>query len=468
MPERSHKYNAMEDMDMVRDMTHGSPLKLLVGFWFPMLLGNLFQQVYNLADSIIVGRFVGVNAFAGVSATASLNFLIIGFLLGMCSGCAIPVAQAFGENDPHKMRKYFANAIWLCGGIAVVMSVVTALAARPILRWIGTPEDIMGEAYHYIVYIFAGMTAIMLYNLSSGVLRAVGNTRTPLFFLILSCAVNVALDLLFVVGLRMGVTGAAVATVAAQLLSGLLCMRVIFTRYDVLRIRGEEWRPDRACMSRLAGMGMPMGMQFSITAVGSLILQTAVNALGSGAVAAIGAGGKVYTLFCCPFEAMGATIATWCGQNLGARRIDRVRVGVRDALLALSLYALVCVFAVRLAGTPLIRLFIADASPAVIADALKYLYTVVYFFVPLLLIFVLRNALQGLGFSRIAMFAGLFELIGRAFVAFALARPYGFDGAILANPAAWIMADVLLIPAYLHTMRVLNRGFVAAPVQENC
>ncbi|MBQ8108656.1 MAG: MATE family efflux transporter [Clostridia bacterium] len=446
---------------MVRDMTHGSPMKLLFGFWFPLLLGNLFQQVYNLADSVIVGRFVGVDAFAGVSATGSLNFLILGFLLGMCSGCAIPVAQSFGENDPHSMRKYFANAIYLCGGLAAVMSVATVLATRPILRWIGTPEDIMDQAYHYIVYIFGGMIATMVYNLASGVLRAVGNTRTPLYFLILSCAVNVALDLLFVLVFRMGVTGAAVATVAAQLLSGILCMRLIFKKYDVLRIRGEEWRPDAACIRRLSGIGLPMGLQFSITAIGSLIMQTAVNSLGSGAVAAIGAGGKVYTLFCCPFEAMGATIATWCGQNLGARRIDRVRVGVRQSLLVMTCYAVCAVFFVRLCGEGLIGLFITGADASITSDAVKYLRMVVYFFVPLLIIFVLRNALQGLGFSRIAMFAGLFELVGRAFVAFALVGPHGFDGAILANPAAWIMADVLLIPAYLLTVRKLERAGVA-------
>jgi len=447
---------------MVRDMTHGSPLKLIFAFWFPLLLGNLFQQVYNLADSVIVGRFVGVDAFAGVSATGSLNFLILGFLLGMCSGCSIPVAQAFGENDPHQMRKYFANAIYLCGGIAAVMSVATVLATRPILRWIGTPEDILDESYNYIVYIFGGMLATMVYNLASGVLRAVGNTRTPLFFLVLSCSVNVALDLLCVVVLHMGVTGAAVATVAAQLLSGVLCMRLIFTKYDVLRIRGEEWKPDGACIRRLGGMGLPMGLQFSITAIGSLIMQTAVNSLGSGAVAAIGAGGKVYTIFCCPFDAMGATIATWCGQNLGARRIDRVRTGVRESLLAMTAYAVFALFCVRLFGQPMIRLFITGPQDAIISDALKYMNMVVYFFVPLLVIFVLRNALQGLGFSRVAMFAGLFELVGRAFVAFALVGPYGFDGAILANPAAWIMADVLLIPAYLYAIRRLEReGAVA-------
>lgn len=450
---------------MVRDMTHGSPFKLILSFWFPMLLGNLFQQVYNLADSIIVGRFVGVKAFAGVSATGSLNFMILGFLLGMCSGCAIPVAQAFGEGDPHRMRKYFANALYLCGGLAAVMSVATALAARPILRWIGTPEDIMDQAYGYIVYIFGGMVAVMLYNLSSSVLRAVGNTRTPLYFLLLSCAVNVGLDLALVVGLGMGVTGAAVATVAAQLLSGLLCLWVIFSKYDVLRIRGEEWKPDAACLSRLSGIGLPMGLQFSITAIGSLIMQTAVNGLGTVAVAAIGAGGKVYTVFVCPFDAMGATVATWCGQNLGARRMDRVRQGVRISMLAMTVYAVVALFAVRLVGRTMITLFISASETAVIDRAVQYLNMVVLFFIPLLTIFVLRNGLQGLGYSRIAMFAGLFELAGRAFVAFALVGPYGFDGAILANPAAWIMADALLIPAWLHTVRALQRGYATEPAR---
>ena len=448
---------------MVHDMTKGSPIKLIFAFFFPVLLGNLFQQVYNLADSVIVGRFVGVNAFAGVSATGSLNFLILGFLLGMCSGCAIPVAQSFGENDPHKMRKYFANAIYLCVSLSMVMSVATVVLSRPILRWIGTPQDIMDEAYHYIVFIFGGMSATMLYNLSSGVLRAVGNTRTPLYFLILSCAVNVVLDLLFIIVFRMGVSGAAIATIVAQLFSGILCTMLIFRKYDVLRIRGDEWRADPICMKRLAAMGLPMGLQFSITAVGSLILQTAVNTLGSGAVAAIGAGAKAYMLFTCPFDAIGATIATWCGQNLGARRIDRVRTGIRVSLSVMSGYSLIAMVCVHAFGAPLIHLFITGANAEVIANAVRFMRTVVSFFPALLCIFVFRNALQGLGFSRIAMFAGLFELLGRAFVAFALVGPYGFNGAILANPAAWIMANVLLIPAYLIAIRRLEHAPSARP-----
>ena len=441
---------------MVRDMTKGSPLKLIFAFFFPVLLGNLFQQVYSMADSVIVGRFVGVKAFAGVSATGSLNFFIIGFLLGMCSGCAIPVAQAFGEGDHGKMRRYFANAIYLCGGLAVTMSLVTALGARQILRWIGTPEDILDEAYAYIVILFAGMGATMLYNMGSGMLRAVGNTRTPLYFLVLSCGVNVALDLVCVVVLRMGVAGAALATIAAQLLSGVLCMTLIFRKYDVLRVRRDEWAPDPALLKTLCGMGLPMGLQFSITAIGSLIIQMAVNSLGSNAVAAIGAGAKVQFIFVCPVDAIGATIATWCGQNLGARRVDRVREGIRLSLIVMTVYAIVALFASRLVGEPLVRLFISGAESEIIAATLQYLHTITLFFIPLLCIFLFRNSLQGLGYSRVAMFAGLFELVGRAAVAFLLVKPFGYSGVILANPAAWIMANLLLIPAYLRVMKRLR------------
>ena len=444
---------------MVRDMTKGAPLKLIFSFFFPLLLGNLFQQFYSMVDSIIVGRFVGVNAFAGISATGSINFMILGFLMGMCSGCAVPVAQSFGEGDLRKMRKYFANAIYLAGGVSVLMTVVIVSMTRQILRWIGTPEDIVDESYAYIVVIFGGMSASMLYNLSSGVLRAVGDTKTPLFLLLFSCFVNVGLDLLFVVALKMGASGAAWATIFSQLLSGVLCMALIFGKYEILHVRGEEWKPEAAYISHLCGMGLPMGLQFSITAIGSIILQSAVNSLGSGAVASIGAGAKVQFVFTCPLDSIGATLATYCGQNLGARRIDRVRTGIRQSTIIMLVYCVVAYGAQRLFGPNLMKLFIDGSEAQILDNALLYLNTIAMFFGPLLGIMVFRSALQGLGFSRIAMFAGLFELVGRAFVAFALVGPYGFRGAILANPAAWVMANVLLIPAYIYAIRKLQRQY---------
>ncbi|MDO4356680.1 MAG: MATE family efflux transporter [Clostridia bacterium] len=444
---------------MVRDMTKGSPLKLIFSFFFPLLLGNLFQQVYSMVDSMIVGRFVGVDAFAGISATGSLNFLILGFLMGMCSGCTIPVSQAFGAGDMHDMRKYFANAIYLAGSVALLMTIVTVALTRNILQWIGTPADIIDEAYAYIVVIFGGMCATMLYNLASGVLRAVGDTKTPLFFLIFSCFVNVGLDLLCVLVFHMGVSGAAWATIISQLLSGVLCTALIFGKYDILRIRKDEWKPEAAYIRRLFGMGLPMGLQFSITAIGSIILQSAVNTLGSGAVASIGAGSKVQFVFTCPLDTIGVTLATYCGQNLGARRIDRVRTGVRQSLIVMLIYCVVAYVAQRAFGIYVAQLFIDGSETEILANASRYLDNICLFFPLLLCIMVFRNALQGLGFSRIAMFAGIFELVGRSFVAFALVGPYGFSGAIQANPAAWIMANLLLIPAYIYAIRRLQRQF---------
>lgn len=442
---------------MVRDMTQGNPLKLIFSFFFPLLMGNLFQQVYSMADSMIVGRFVGVEAFAGITATGSLNFLIIGFLLGMCSGLTIPIAQCFGAGDYAKMRRYFANAIYLGSAISAVMSIITVILCRNILQWLGTPENIIDQSHSYIVVIFGGMFATMVYNLASGVLRAVGDTRTPLIFLVISCIVNIFLDLLFVVVFHWGVSGAAWATIISQALSGILCTLVIFTRYDSLRIRKTEWGFDSACARRLCGMGLPMGLQFSITAIGSIILQTAVNTLGSDAIASMGAGAKVQFLFTCPLETIGVTMATYAGQNLGAQKIDRIRTGVRQSFIIMCIYCLVAYVVQRIFGISIAKLFIGDASEVVIAGTSQYLNLICAFFIPLLSILVFRNALQGMGFSRIAMFAGLFEMVARAGVAFLLVKPFGFSGAIMANPAAWISANLLLIPAYIFAIRNLEK-----------
>lgn len=441
---------------MVRDMTKGNALKAIFSFFFPLLLGNLFQQVYSAVDSIIVSRFVGVQAFAGVSSTGSLNFLILGCMLGMCSGFAIPVAQSFGAGDHHDMRKYFANALYLAGITAIIMTALTVLFTKQILQLIGTPEDIIDSAYSYIVVIFGGIITNMLYNLASGVLRSVGDTRTPLYFLLLSCFVNILLDLLFVVVFHWGVSGAAWATVISQGLSGILCMLLIFTKYKILQIHGDEWRWEPAYLRRLFGIGLPMGVQFSITAIGSIVVQSAVNSLGSIAVASIGAGAKVQFIFTCPLETIGATMATYCGQNLGARRIDRIRSGVRQTTLIMLIYCIVAALGQRLFGQYLIRLFINASETQILSNAMQYLNTVSLFFGALLLILIYRNALQGMGYSRIAMFAGLFEMVGRTFVALVLVGPYGFNGACLANPTAWIMADLLLIPVYLVKIRRLQ------------
>jgi len=439
---------------MTMDMTTGSPIRKILTFFIPVLLGNLLQQLYSTVDSVIVSNYLGVDAFAGISVTGSLNFLILGLALGMCSGFAIPVSQEFGAGDHSSMRRYFANALYASAVISAIMAVVTALLTPAILTLLKVPEDIFDYACTYIRIIFMGIPATVMYNLLSGVMRAVGDGRTPLIMLLLSTILNVALDLLFIVSFKMGIAGAAVATVIAQLVSGLLCLYIIFVKTDVLKIRGEEWRHDIRRIGRLLGIGMPMGLQFSITAIGSNILQTAVNTLGSSAVAAIGAGAKAQFIFTTPLEAIGVTMATYAGQNLGARRIDRVRKGVRDITIIMAVYCAVA-FAVQIfVGKYIVMLFTGAGAGEILANATMYLNVVMGFAFLLAIVLIYRNTIQGLGYSNAAMFAGLMELIGRTFVALVLVKNFGFHGASFANPIAWVCADALLLPLYFRILKI--------------
>ena len=446
---------------MVMDMTTGSPIRRILRFFIPVMLGNLLQQFYSMADSAIVSRTLGIQAFAGVSATGALNFLILGFALGVCSGFSIPVAQEFGAGRYDGMRRCFANGLYAAGLIALTIGAATAILSPSILRLVGTPEDIFPYSLTYIRIIFAGIPATMLYNFLSGVMRAVGDGRTPLYMLILSTILNIVLDLLFIVVFHMGIAGAAVATVFSQLVSGLLCALVIYRRFDVLRIRPGEWKRGFAVWRRLLGIGLPMGLQFSITAIGSTIIQSAVNSLGSQAVAAVGAGSKMQFVFTCPLEAVGVTMATYCGQNLGARRIDRVRSGMRQITLIMTIYSFAAFLLQMLLGRYIVLLFVDKSQTWVLDGAVHYLNVVVATSFMLAYVLIFRNAIQGLGYSRVAMIAGLMELIGRAFVAFVLVRLFGFDGACFSNPTAWLCADFFLIPAYLVVVRRLSVKYAA-------
>lgn len=444
---------------MTMDMTTGRPLSRILRFFVPVLLGNLLQQLYSTADSVIVSRFIGVDAFAGVSATGPLNFLILGLALGMCSGFAIPVSQEFGAGNHVNMRRCFANALYAGGVIAVIMAVATAILTPHILRLVGTPSDIFDYSCTYIRIIFIGIPATVLYNLLSGVMRAVGDGKTPLIMLLLSSVLNIILDIVFILVFKMGIAGAAVATILSQFVSGLLCLYVIFVRTDVLKVRAGEWTFSKAIVRRLVGIGMPMGLQFSITAIGSTILQSAVNSLGSGAVAAIGAGGRAQFIFTTPLEAIGVTMATYCGQNLGARRIDRVRKGVRDITIVMAIYCAVAFALQMLVGKYIVMLFTGVSDPMLLADATEYLNIVMAFAFLLAIVLIYRNSVQGLGYSNAAMFAGIMELFGRVFVAAVLVRNFGFIGASFANPAAWICADVLLVPLYFMIVKKYESKF---------
>ncbi|MDE6699613.1 MAG: MATE family efflux transporter, partial [Acetatifactor sp.] len=294
-----------------RDMTQGSPVKLILGFAMPMLLGLLFQQFYSMVDTIIVGKWLGVNSLAAVGSTGSINFMIIGFCMGVCSGFAIPVAQRFGSKDYVSLRKFVANSVWVSAVLASVMTVTVCLLCKPILQVMRTPGDIIDEAHAYIFVIFLGIPVTYMYNLLAGIIRSLGDSRTPVYFLIMSSVINIVLDIVSIRYLHMGVAGPAWATVISQAISGALCLVYIRKKFEILHLQRDEWKVDWHYIRNLLFMGVPMGLQYSITAIGSVILQTAVNGLGSSAVAAVTAGSKMSIFFCCPFDALGGTIATY-------------------------------------------------------------------------------------------------------------------------------------------------------------
>ena len=294
---------------MLQDMTTGSPIRRVLAFCAPLLIGNLFQQCYNLADSVLVGRILGVNSFAAVGSTGALNFLVLGFALGICSGFAIPIAQSFGAGDEDEVRRRTGQLVWLGLLFTGVITLIALVWTRDILRLTQTPPEIMEEAYRYIHIVVLGAGATILYNRTSGVLRALGASRTPLYFLIGAALVNIVLDIAFMRLLGMGVEGAAFATVLSQLLSGVACLVYMWRRVPMLHLKGEDLRPDVRRMSLIAAVGVPMGLQFSITAVGTIMVQSAVNGLGTSAVAAVSAGSKVHMLVSAPLDSCGVAMA---------------------------------------------------------------------------------------------------------------------------------------------------------------
>ena len=441
---------------MIKDMTHGSPTRLILGFAVPLLAGMIFQQLYNLVDTMIVGRFLGVQALAGVGATGSINFLVLGFGMGVCTGFAIPVAQCFGAREESRMREYVANGVWLSFGFAAVFTVLTVVFCRDILTLMNTPQDCFQEAYDYIVVIFAGIPLLLLYNLLSGYLRSLGDSRTPLFFLVLSSLLNVALDLLFILVFRMGVLGASLATVVSQGVSGVLCLLWIAARVPVLHISREEWTPRPRRMRVLCTYGVPMGLQYSITAIGCVVLQVAVNSLGSVAVAAMTASSKVLNFLACPFDALGSTMATYGAQNVGASRYDRLNRGVFAASAMGFVYSVAAFIVAWCFGRTLTGLFVEGAGNAALIDlAQQYMLVNVAFYPLLTLVNVVRFAIQGMDFSGFAIIAGVLEMIARSLAGITLVPALGFLGVSLGAPLAWILADLFLIPAYFRCRRLL-------------
>lgn len=444
---------------MVKDMTVGSPAKLILKFAIPLMLGNLFQQVYSMVDAIIVGRYLGKNPLAAVGSTGSLNFLIIGFCLGICAGFAIPVAQRFGAKEIGELRRFVGSIIWLSLIFSVLLTVLTVVSCKPMLVAMNTPEDIIDDAYRYIVIIFAGIPATFFYNIQASLLRALGDSKTPVFFLVLAAIINIGLDFLLIVGIPLGVAGAALATVISQIVSGIACFVFIGKKCEILHIKRSDLKIRQSYMTRLIGIGIPMGLQTSITAVGSILLQTSVNALGSMAVAAVTAGSKISMLFTTAYDALGVSISTYGGQNIGAQKVQRLKPGLRAAITIGVAYGLGAFVIILFFGRFLTTLFVESSEIEIINSAFKFLVINGAFYWLVAFVNVFRLLIQGMGYTKMAVFAGVCEMIARGIEGLWLVPLLGFTAACFANPFAWLMADCFLIPAYFFVLRNVKNTY---------
>jgi len=439
---------------MELDMTKGNPFQLIIRFMLPVFFGNLFQQLYNTVDTIIVGRFVGTGALAAVGATGTISFLILGFVSGLTTGFTVLTAQRFGAGDIKGMKRSIGNATILSVIVAVVMTLLSVIYMKPLLTWMNTPKDIYVQAYAYIIVICGGMITNIIYNMSASVLRAVGNSKAPLYFLVIAVVINCVLDLVFIINFKMGVAGAAWATVVSQGISGVLCLVYMWKKIPLVHPEKEDWKlngPDSKVQLRI---GIPMALQFSITAVGTILVQTSLNLFGSIAVAGYTAACKVEQLAGQMFFAIGTTMATYSAQNKGVGDIKRIKKGARTAALINIVYAIVvgilCIVTIKYA----ISLFVSgDDILQVTEYATIYIKVVAPFFIPLGAIFIYRNVLQGAGYALAPMMGGVMELIARVVVAYIAAKYMSFTGVCAANIAAWVAAAVYLWIVYLVVMK---------------
>lgn len=442
---------------MVKDLTKGKPLRLILSFSLPIILGNLVQQAYSWADTMMVGRILGNTALSAVGSTGAITFLIIGFLIGIAEGSCLMVSRYFGSGDKTTMRRCVGNVIYVCLAVSILLTVFALIFNRQILAVMNTPADIIDGAADYLAVIYIGMTASMLYNVCAGVMRALGDSRSPLYFLILSAVMNIGLNYVFMVIIPMGIKGAAMATVISQLFSGLASVVYIRFRIEDLRLSGDDMKPRGAFIGKICALSLPMAFQYSITAIGSIFLQTAINGLGSDAVTAFTVGDKIWNFGWSVINCVGVALAGYCSQNIGAAKLRRVRQGVRYTTvfcLALSLSVTVLFL---LCGVQLSAVFLDEKTPAVLEYLRTYYLIHSPFMAVLSMIGVYRNAIMGMGYSLQGMLAGFLELIGRTVISVSLVGVIGFAACCLASPAAWVMADMLLIPMYFHITRKLGR-----------
>ena len=431
-------------------MTKGNPLKLMLQFALPLLIGNLLQQTYNIIDAAIVGQILGTKALASVGASSSVQFLVLGFCMGCCTGFGVPVAKYFGAEKLDTMRNYVFNGAVITVVIAVVVTSACAILCPQILHILSVPEDIFDGAYSYLLIIFLGIPFTLLYNYLSSILRSVGDSRTPFLFLAFSAVLNIFLDLFCIVILKWGCAGAAIATITAQAISGILCLFYMFRKVKVLRIGKKNMEVKGAAVRELLSMGLPTGLQFSITAIGSMVMQSANNGLGSVCVSAFTAAMRIKQFAMCPFDAIATAASVFCSQNLGAGKPERIRQGLRQSLIVGVSYGIVSGLVLIFAGRTLSMIFVSRSAVDVLDAAGKYLRCLGFFYWSLGILNVCRMVTQGLGYSGRAVLSGVTEMVARIIVSVGFVGTYGYTAICFADQTAWITASLYIAPTCLY------------------
>ncbi len=444
----------------INDMTSGSPARHILQFALPLIGGYLLQQLYLIIDAAIVGQFLGVKALAAVGASTSVMFLIMGFCNGCCCGFGIPVAQRFGAKDYTNMRAFAANAIKVSLIIGVLIMLITTTLCTPILRMVQTPPDIFKDAWTFLFIIFIGIPFTFFYNLLASLMRALGDSKTPFFFLIMSSVLNIIIDVLLLIGLRMGVEAAGIATVTSQAFSGLCCFYYMRKKIPLLTPDKKESRLQADKIKVLLNNGVPMGLQFSITGIGVIMLQSANNALGTLYVATFTVTLRIKYFFTCVFENIGVAMATYCGQNLGARKVERIAKGIKASIKMMLIY-FVFTFLVIFPFTKEMALMFVNANETQILDLSELYMRISLYFYPILgLLTIFRYSIQGMGYSKLAMTSGVCEMVARCAISLWLIPATHFLGVCYADPAAWIAADLFLIPTCIYVYHHLKRLYL--------
>lgn len=441
---------------MTKSMTEGTPLALILRFALPLLIGNLLQQTYNIIDAAIVGQILGADALASVGASSSVQFLVLGFCIGICCGFGVPIAKSFGAGRHEEMRNEIFHAMVLTGVFAIVLTAVCALLCPQILHLLSTPEEIFKGAYQYLLVIFLGIPFTLLYNLLSGILRAVGDSKTPFIFLAVSTVLNIILDLFCIIVLKWGCAGAAIATITAQAISGISCYVYIKKRIPVLHLVKQDCRIRGDGIKIMLVMGIPMGLQYSITAIGSMVMQSANNGLGSIYVSGFTAGMRIKQFLMCPFDAIATAVSVFCGQNLGAGKTDRIKKGIREGVCVGVLYGLFAGMIMIFAGRSLSLLFVKEGAAEVLDASAKYLRCLGYFLWSLGILNVCRMTTQGLGYSGRAVFSGMTEMIARILVSVVFVPMYGFTAICFADQTAWVSACLYIVPVCWGCVRKIS------------